>query len=78
MTEEMTLIPLNQVAEQMGTTELNVLMHIKRNKLKAEEREGEWLVYEASLNDFLASPDRSEIVVTCKAHCCSSSCGSCG
>jgi len=74
---ESTLLPLDQAAAQMGTTELNVLMHIKRNKLKAEERGGKWLVHEASLNDFLASADRSDIVVTCKAHCCSSGCGSC-
>ena len=78
MTEKTTLLPLDQVARQMGTTELNVLMHIKRNKLKAEEQNGKWFVHEASLNAFLASPERAETVVSCKVHCCGSACGSCG
>lgn len=77
MTEKNTLLPLNQVAEQMGTTELNVLMHIKRHKLKAEEHYGQWFVDQESLENFLSSPDRSETVVTCKTHCCNSGCGSC-
>lgn len=77
MTEEITLLPLDQVAEQMETTELNVLMHIKRNKIKAEEHDGKWFVHQTSLDNFLTSPDRSETVVTCKAHCCHSGCGSC-
>ena len=77
MTEKITLLPLDQVAEQMETTELNVLMHIKRNKIKAEEHDGKWFVHPVSLNDFLTSSDRSEAVVTCKTHCCNSGCGSC-
>jgi hypothetical protein len=77
MTEKTTLLPLDHVARKMGTTELNVLMHVKRNRLTAEQQDGKWLVHEASLNDFLASSDRSEILVTCKPHCCNSGCGSC-
>ncbi len=77
MTEKITLLPLDQAAEQMDTTELNVLMHIKRNKIKAEEHDGKWFVHRTSLDNFLISPDRPETVVTCKTHCCNSGCGSC-
>ncbi|SEA72701.1 hypothetical protein SAMN05660420_02987 [Desulfuromusa kysingii] len=77
MTKENTWLPLDQVAKQMGTTELNVLMHIKKNNLQAEEVDGKWFVLQASLNMFLSSPERSATVVTCKTHCCHSGCGSC-
>ena len=42
-------LPLETAAQQLGTTPLNVLMHIKRRLLVAEDRDGQWYVDPDSL-----------------------------
>lgn len=42
-------LPLETATQQLGTTPLNVLMHIKRRLLVAEDRDGQWYVDSASL-----------------------------
>lgn len=42
-------LPLDAAARQLGTTPLNLLMHIKRRLLVAEDRDGQWYVDPVSL-----------------------------
>ncbi len=71
-----TQIPLQQAAERLESTALNVLMHIKRNLLAAEEIDGSWFVDRASLADFLASRADSPKQNLCQSSC-SHKCPSC-
>jgi len=75
---ENTLLPISEVAKQMKSTELNVLMHIKRGLIKGEELDGEWFVDQESFSGFLASHSGKADVCEKKHHCgagCGSSCG---
>jgi predicted alpha/beta hydrolase family esterase len=46
------MIPIAEAAELMETTELNVLMHVKRGHITAEEKDGEWYINADSLITF--------------------------
>lgn len=65
------------VAQRLNTTELNVLMHIKRGLLSGLEMGGEWFVSEASFNNFLTTDKKSVPPVICKTGHCGHGCGSC-
>ena len=71
-------LPLETVAQQLGTTPLNVLMHIKRRLLVAEDRDGQWYVDPASLAALRLDKggvDKS----LCRSQCAASGgCKSCG
>ncbi len=72
-----TLLSISEVAKQMKSTELNVLMHVKRGLIKGEEVEGEWFVSQASLAEFMDSHAGKADVCEKKHHCgagCGSSC----
>ena len=71
------LLPISEAAKQMKSTDLNVLMHVKRGLIKGEEREGEWFVDQSSLSEFLAAHTGKADVCEKKEHCgsgCGSSC----
>jgi hypothetical protein len=71
-------LPLQVAAERLGTTPLNVLMHIKRQLLTAEERDGQWYVDAASLQALQASQGTTAKSL-CRSQCAASGgCKSCG
>ncbi len=71
-----TLIPLNIAAEKSHTTTLNLLMHIKRGLLPAEERDGRWFISEVDLNAFIAENRKAEPGGICVHNSCGKGCGS--
>ncbi len=70
-------IPLSEAATRLGSTPLNVLMHIKRELLAAEEIDGSWFVDSASLEEFLARREEAPQESVCKSSC-AHKCSSCG
>lgn len=71
-------LPLHAAAQRLGTTPLNVLMHIKRRLLAAEERDGQWYVDAASLQALQASQGETAKSL-CRSQCAASGgCKSCG
>ncbi len=77
MTEQPELLPVADVAKEMKTTPLNVLMHIKRGLLTGEEIDGAWYVPADSLASYLSEQGEAAHGSLCKSHCkhgCSSSC----
>ena len=75
MDKKMNTLPLARAAELLQTTELNVLMHIKRGLLAGEERDGQWHVSAASLETLLAKDDRVKGTVVCQTGHCGRGCG---
>ena len=77
--DDADLVPIAMAARTMGTTPLNVLMHIKRGFLLGEERDGEWLVGAASLAELVRKREAGELPVVCQSGCGkkASGCGSC-
>ncbi len=72
-------LSLAQVAAIMGSTPLNVLMHIKRGVLKGVEVDGEWRIDPASLDELLEKRREGEIPAVCKSSCSKAhGCKSCG
>ena len=80
MQETQPNVPLTKVAEQLQTTPLNILMHIKRGLLKAEETAAGWMIEVESLNAFVAEHAGQKSTDVCASGCskangCGSSCG---
>lgn len=70
-------IPINEVAELLQTTPLNVLMHIKRGKLIGTEEEGTWSVDSQSLAAFRAVREGADKTL-CRSGCSrTGGCASC-
>ena len=79
MKDKTTGLPLSVVAEQLNSTPLNVLMHIKRGMLAGVEEDGRWLVDSHSLDALLATTGGSKVEDVCasgcaKKHACGGSC----
>ncbi|ALC17327.1 hypothetical protein DSOUD_2574 [Desulfuromonas soudanensis] len=71
------LIPINEVAELLQTTPLNVLMHIKRGMLVGSEEEGTWSVDARSLDAFRAVREGADKTL-CRSGCSKTGgCASC-
>lgn len=71
------LIPINEVAELLQTTPLNVLMHIKRGKLIGTEEEGTWSVDSESLAAFRSVREGADKTL-CRSGCSrTGGCASC-
>jgi len=73
------MISITEVAERMQTTELNVLMHIKRGLLNGQEDEGKWMIDSVSLETLLAKTGGSKAEDVCasgcsKKHACGGGC----
>jgi len=72
-------LPLAHAAERLGTTPLNVLMHIKRGLLLGEENAGGWQVGSASLAALIRKREEGEVPAVCQSGCGKAhGCKSCG
>ncbi|RMD73504.1 MAG: hypothetical protein D6818_04660 [Bacteroidetes bacterium] len=70
---------LGEAAQALKTTELNVLMHVKRGLLEGREEEDGWTVSAESLMVFWARNDANRKVDLCRSGCGhAGGCGSCG
>ena len=73
------LVPIEEVAKELGTTVLSVLMHIKRNLLAAREVDGAWLVSRESLEHFRQNGQDRKGLDLCQSACTKKGgCSSCG
>lgn len=71
-------LPIVEAAEKLKTTELNILMHIKRKILDGVEKDGKWYLSRRTFDNFLDQDGDSKAnVVSAKSHC-GHGCGSCG
>ena len=71
--------PVAEVAQRLGTTPLNVLMHIKRGLLIGVEREDGWLVAPESLATLIQQRAAGELPAVCQSGCSKNhGCQSCG
>lgn len=76
---EPTWLPIAEAARELGTTPLNVLMHIKRGSLVGQESAGVWQVDAASLLVLLDQRDRGDLSAVCRSACSrAGGCTSCG
>jgi hypothetical protein len=73
-------VPVAVAAQLLGTTPLNVLIHIKRGLLAGVERESGWLVDSESLAALVGRRRAGEVTAVCQSGCGkkASGCGSCG
>jgi len=72
-------VSIEDVAKALKTTELNVLMHVKRKLLVAEEAHGTWHVSRESLERFIQSGKDLQGVELCRSSCAKKGgCTSCG
>lgn len=70
-------LPLPDAALRLHSTELNVLMHLKRGLLRGREVEGTWWIEQASLDKLLAQTGGGKSETVCASHCGKKACGSC-
>ena len=73
-------LPVAEAAQLLGTTALNVLMHVKRGLLVGVEHEGCWLVDPESLAELFRKRDAGEeLPAVCQSNCSkkAAGCGSC-
>lgn len=52
------LMTVEEVAQELGTTPLNILLYIKRGKLAGQEIEDKWYVDRASLASLKSQDDK--------------------
>ena len=64
-----TMVPLAEAAMTLKTTELNVLMHIKRGLLQGVEDAAGWQVSAASLTALVAAGPAPKGQVVCPPSC---------
>ncbi len=72
-------VPIARVAEELGSTPLNVLMYIKRGLLVGEEIDGQWQVETRSLSELLRRRLAGNAPAVCRSACArhAGGCGSC-
>ncbi len=71
-------LTLAEAAKALGATPLNVLMHVKRKMIEAQEVEGQWIISRKSLETFLSTRSEEDQPL-CESHCSKKGgCGSCG
>jgi len=72
-------VPLPEAAEVLGTTPLNVLMHVKRGLLAGVEQESGWLVDPESLANLLKRRQAGAVPSVCASGCAkkTATCGGC-
>ena len=72
-------LPLTAAAEILGSTPLNVLMHVKRGHLTGVEGEGGWQVDPVSLAALLEKRREGAAPDVCRSGCSKThGCKSCG
>ncbi len=77
MTLSTDRLTVAEVAKTMKTTEINVMMHIKKQLISAEEIDGTWFVAKGSLMSYLDKTDRPQPNNLCKSSC-KRGCSGCG
>lgn len=72
-------LSLVATAEILGSTPLNVMMHIKRGLLAGVEQDGGWLVDTASLARLLEQRQAGMVAAVCASGCArkAGACGNC-
>jgi len=71
-------LSLDEAAAELGSTRLNVLMHIKRGLLPAQEVDGEWRIDMTDWKNYLDSAERKQNTEVCaKKTCRAHGCGGC-
>jgi hypothetical protein len=72
-------LPIDEVAHLLGTTPLNLLMHIKRGLLVGVEREDGWWIEPASLAELIRKQGEGQVPEVCQSGCAKKGggCGSC-
>lgn len=70
---------LDEAADRLHTTSLNVLMHIKRGLLVGVERDGAWRIEPASLEELLRKQGKGQVPAVCQSGCAKKAggCSSC-
>ena len=72
-------MPITEAARLLGSTPLNVLMHIKRSLLVGRESEDGWLVDPVSLTALLDKRREGAVPAVCQSGCSKKhGCQSCG
>lgn len=75
-----TTVTLEQAAEFIGTTPMNILMHLKYKLIVGTEANGSWSIDSKSLHAFKKEHHGKDRTL-CKKHTCqhsqNSACGSC-
>ena len=69
-------LSLEEAAEQLGNTPLNVLMHLKRGLLAGTVVEGTWLIAPDSLAALVQKRREGEVPAVCQSGC--GKAGGCG
>jgi len=74
------MIPVEEAARRLQTTQLNVLMHLKRGLLQGVEEDGAWQIDAQSLVELQAKTGGTKAEGVCSSGCsrkhsCGSSCG---
>lgn len=68
---------LTQAAQLLGTTPMNILMHLKHKLIVGTQVNGEWNIDSHSLHTFKME-NKGKDKTLCKKHSCQhSACGSC-
>jgi hypothetical protein len=71
------MIPIAEAASHMGTTEMNILIHIRRGLLAGEECDGNWFIDADSLAKLMnkSGCDKTDVIVKNSCAGCSGNCG---
>jgi hypothetical protein len=69
MKEQTARLPISSVAEKLNSTQLNILMHIKRGLLQGVEEDGVWFIDVSSLEEFLAKSGGNKAEDICASSC---------
>ena len=80
MTQENALLSLSKTAQLLKTTQVNVLMHVRKGLLDQVEKDGRWYVTINSFEQFVSENGIRKSDSVCAAGCgrhasCGSSCG---
>ncbi|PLX73635.1 MAG: hypothetical protein C0614_12830 [Desulfuromonas sp.] len=76
--DDLNYLPISAAAQELHSTELNVLMHIKRGLLQGKECDGGWWVERVSLDALLMETGGGKAGNVCASGCAKKgACGSC-
>ena len=68
------MVPIDEAAEELHTTQLRLLMLVKGGTLSGEEVDGIWYISRGTIEGVKATGGVAAIAMACKSHCTSSSC----
>jgi hypothetical protein len=73
--EGIDYVSIAAVAKELATTEMKILMLLKRQALAGEQIEGDWYITAASLAAYDANAPVAETELSCRSTCTSATCG---